>query len=47
MRRLGSRLIPFEIAPCLASQDRASRADWLANIDLRIPASDEINRALD
>ena len=47
MRRLGSRLIPFEIAPCLASQDRASRADWLADIDLRIPASDEINRALD
>jgi hypothetical protein len=29
------------------AQDRASRADWLADIDLRIPASDEINRALD
>jgi len=26
MRRLGSQLIPSEIAPCLASQDRASRA---------------------
>jgi hypothetical protein len=33
MRRLGSRLIPFEIAPCLASQDRASRADRLRMID--------------